>query len=251
MRTERSARTLARTLFGGFVAAALAAVIGTSSGCVPYRTYEAVSLDNERLNKSLRDLAAKYARVINEVNRDSGSQTELAVLRDQLRTKENEVQLLRSRLDENDDGPVVRFPEDIASRIPGAEVGRGGQLILGNAILFTAGSASLNQAGQDTLGRLASILKSDYPGEVFHIVGHTDNTPLRRTRGLYQYNLKLGFERAYTVFKFLNIEHRIPEEQFRLHTHGFSEPTDPTQKDTAEGRARNRRVEIYRSGFKL
>jgi len=72
------------------------------------------------------------------------------------------------------------------------------------------------------------------------IAGHTDNVPL--SGGLFGSNLGLSMARAGTVAEFLLSKNTIDPK--RLSTMGFGEYRPLTSNDTAEGRRKNRRVEI-------
>jgi Flagellar motor protein len=77
------------------------------------------------------------------------------------------------------------------------------------------------------------------PGRVV-VLGHTDNQPLSRT-GRFPSNWHLSRERARAVADDLSSLSREPG-RFTFEGRADSEPI--ASNDTAEGRARNRRVEI-------
>jgi chemotaxis protein MotB len=72
------------------------------------------------------------------------------------------------------------------------------------------------------------------------IAGHTDNVPL--SGGSFGSNLGLSMARAGAVAEFLLSKNTIDPK--RLSTMGFGEYRPLTSNDTAEGRRKNRRVEI-------
>ena len=72
------------------------------------------------------------------------------------------------------------------------------------------------------------------------IAGHTDNVPIYG--GLYESNLKLSIARAAEVAEFMIDRVGIAPE--RISTMGFGEYRPACSNDTAEGREKNRRVEI-------
>ncbi len=72
------------------------------------------------------------------------------------------------------------------------------------------------------------------------IAGHTDNVPL--SGGPFGSNLGLSMARAGAVAEFLLSKNTIDPK--RLSTMGFGEYRPLTSNDTAEGRRKNRRVEI-------
>jgi len=75
-------------------------------------------------------------------------------------------------------------------------------------------------------------------GTIVEIHGHTDNV------GAVEKNAKLSEDRAFAVKKWLEQQSsaNFPEGRVKVFAHGASEPLD--SNDTAEGRAKNRRVEI-------
>ncbi|MBI4584784.1 MAG: OmpA family protein [Planctomycetes bacterium] len=229
-------------------------------GCVPYQTYEELKRNHEQAVKVNNDLTAKYDMVARELARirggdKAGLMTEQA-LREQLAAKTQLIRQMQDQLDQLEKmpgGAAIRFTEKDA-----AEVGEGvsydpvtGSISMEEAVLFNSGEATLKSGATQTLNRLANLLKTKYPGEVFHLIGHTDNVPLDKTFKRWGTNTRLGFERAYMVFDFLRNEHKISESHMVVHSYGDRKPTDPSTASTKEGRARNRRVEIFRGGTKI
>jgi len=72
------------------------------------------------------------------------------------------------------------------------------------------------------------------------IAGHTDNVPVKG--GPYKTNLKLSIARAATVAQFLLDQHTIDPR--RVSTMGFGEYRPIADNTSADGRRKNRRVEI-------
>ena len=72
--------------------------------------------------------------------------------------------------------------------------------------------------------------------------GHTDNV------GGHDANMDLAMRRAQAVRDWLQRKAptNFPDNRFRIHAYGDSQPL--ASNTTAEGRARNRRVEIILSG---
>lgn len=227
-------------------------------GCVPYQTYDSLKNEYGRAKKINEDLTANYNRLLQELaglkgTGDFGSAT-IGNLQDRLRLAQEANKELARQVKDLQTTRVPEVPgfDEQIVREAGLEGSfEKGTLVLDEAILFNSGEADLkNPANNDTLNKVAKVL-GRYPGEFFHIVGHTDNTPLVKTKGRWETNLNLGAARAYTVFKYFNTAHRVPESQFVIHSYGFLKPTDSAHKDTKEGRAKNRRVEIYRGGTDL
>lgn len=109
------------------------------------------------------------------------------------------------------------------------------KLVLGDAILFPTGKATLSQAADAALSRVAYNLKQ-FPDTDVTVVGFTDNT------GSVQLNQNLSEQRAESVVNYLESQ-GIPAS--RLKAVGMGENDPIASNDTPEGRAQNRRVEMY------
>jgi chemotaxis protein MotB len=103
---------------------------------------------------------------------------------------------------------------------------------------FDTGKANLRSNFVPLLKKIGEVLAKTR-GEVI-VAGHTDNVPL--TGGLFGSNLGLSMARAGSVAEFLLRSSTIDPK--RLSTMGFGEYRPLTSNDTAEGRQKNRRVEI-------
>lgn len=106
-------------------------------------------------------------------------------------------------------------------------------------IEFETGKADLRPESQTALRFIAGELKK-YPAHIIKIIGHTDNVPISTQE--YPTNQVLSLTRAQTVKSWLVRSGEIQPERFI--TLGFGETRPITSNDTAEGRKRNRRVEI-------
>ena len=112
-----------------------------------------------------------------------------------------------------------------------------GQAILVNlpdGVTFDVGSATLKPEFRDTLDKVAQSL-IQYPNSLVDVYGHTDST------GSDAFNQTLSENRARTVMNYL-VSRGVPAS--RLKSQGFGETMPVASNDTAEGRAKNRRVEI-------
>ena len=101
---------------------------------------------------------------------------------------------------------------------------------------FDFNMADLKEADYPILDEVAQILKEKTPEAVVVLAGHTDNT------GTETYNDALSLRRAKAVESYLTGERGIPPKRLVIKGYGESAPIAPN--DTAEGRAKNRRVEI-------
>lgn len=112
---------------------------------------------------------------------------------------------------------------------------------LEDTILFSSGSASLNDRGKQTLGLVANTL-AEFPNHLISIEGHTDHRPIVSTLAKkYPTNWELSAARASFAIRHL-MERGLPAEQFQAV--GFAH-TRPIALDTDyDSQKKNRRIEI-------
>lgn len=110
---------------------------------------------------------------------------------------------------------------------------RGIVLTLGD-VLFDVDQATLKAGATQSLSRLVAFLR-EYPDRQVLVEGHTDST------GTDEYNLGLSQRRADAVVQFLTLNGIAPERAIAT---GYGKAYPVAGNETAEGRQRNRRVEI-------
>ncbi|MGL5787852.1 MAG: OmpA family protein [Bacteroidales bacterium] len=104
-----------------------------------------------------------------------------------------------------------------------------------SGILFATGKSNLSQTAKTELSEFASSLINNPETDVA-VLGYTDNT------GSLAINQKLSLERAQSVANYLINSGVSPS---RVTTKGMAWNDPVASNDTPEGRAQNRRVEIY------
>lgn len=104
-------------------------------------------------------------------------------------------------------------------------------------ITFDTGKAVIRPESKAVLDQIGTLLMTDAALRL-EIQGHTDNV------GAPTANLTLSQQRAEAVKKYLVDTHRIAAA--RLTTAGFGDTKPVADNSTAEGRAKNRRVELHR-----
>jgi flagellar motor protein MotB len=110
-----------------------------------------------------------------------------------------------------------------------------------SAVTFGSGKADLTPSGRKALGTLAARLRSDFPDSaIFHVEGHTDSDPIRKSS--FETNRDLSWARARAVHEFLVQECMIKDERFVVVGHGPHRAL--VDNSTKENKARNRRVEV-------
>lgn len=227
---------------GGLLAAPLllAAAFG---GCAsdPELTQRIHDLDqalgqSKRANEELRekvsgsDQAVKSAQaeVARLQGRDAAYQEAQAKLEERLKELEGMTQAPGGG---GEDGNISY------ERIPG-----GFKVVVQGEVLFRTGEAELSADGKATLGKIADKLKGGT--DRIRVEGHTDNVAIAKaeTKARYPFgNLDLSLDRALRVADAL-IHEGIPAK--RVSCGGFGEYQPRADNGTAEGKKKNRRVEI-------
>jgi chemotaxis protein MotB len=105
-------------------------------------------------------------------------------------------------------------------------------------LLFAPGSAAIVKGGKAELKRVAAAMKG-VSGRVFYVAGNTDNKPIRTKQ--FPSNWELSTARALAVVKFFLTEGVDPKT---LGVAAYAQYHPIASNDTAEGRARNRRIDI-------
>lgn len=130
--------------------------------------------------------------------------------------------------------PSPQAPAKAADPVATACHGRILERLADETIEFATGSARIAPKSGKLIDRLAEVIKS-CPDADLEVAGHTDNV------GDPASNLALSRERAAAVVKAL-IEAGAPAP--RLSSAGYGDAKPIAANDTAEGRARNRRIEF-------
>lgn len=112
---------------------------------------------------------------------------------------------------------------------------KGIKVTFDSGILFGFNSSNLSDESKETLGKFADTMK-DMTETDITIYGHTDNV------GTEEANQKVSAKRADAVATYLK---KCGMDKDRIITQGMSFSMPVASNDTEEGRAQNRRVEIY------
>lgn len=105
-------------------------------------------------------------------------------------------------------------------------------------VLFDFGSYTLKPGAREKLAKISGIVLA-HPGLTLQIEGHTDSV------GTDEFNQQLSERRADSVRDFL-AENGVPASSITARGFGKTQPV--ASNDTAEGRQRNRRVELVVNG---
>ena len=120
------------------------------------------------------------------------------------------------------------------------ESGDGVKLRVKDAVAFDEGKAMLREEFKPFLDKIGKLVAE--AGLSVAVSGHTDNLPLKRDAD-YATNWGLSTARAVQVVEYWTARYGIPAD--KLAAIGLADGQPLAANDTAEGRARNRRVEIF------
>lgn len=109
-------------------------------------------------------------------------------------------------------------------------------------VLFDSGEATLKPEGEEVLRRVAGVL-AQFPSRQVHVIGHTDNVPIRAAaRSRIASNWELSTARATAAVRFLSEQAQVDPR--RLGAVGYGEFRPVADNATPEGRAKNRRIAL-------
>jgi outer membrane protein OmpA-like peptidoglycan-associated protein len=143
-------------------------------------------------------------------------------------------------------GGIVGYNwQNIKNKISGDSKGTGTQVTeqqdgslkvnIPNSISFDTNSYAIKPSFDPVLNSVTQTLQQ-HPELIANVVGHTDNT------GTAAYNQTLSQNRAQSVASYIST-HGVPAQ--RLSAQGMGQNQPIADNSTEQGRAQNRRVEIY------
>ena len=110
---------------------------------------------------------------------------------------------------------------------------------LSGGVLFDSGSDTIRSGAKPILSRVSYILK-EYKNRQIKIEGHTDNVPIKTAQ--FPSNFWLSSARANRVLDYFVLEKGMSRKNLEASGRGEEDPV--ADNKTAEGRSKNRRVEI-------
>jgi len=117
-----------------------------------------------------------------------------------------------------------------------------GMLRFKNDFTFDAGSDQLKPGATAVLGKLADILNTNSAAKFeVKVVGHTDNTPVVRTKAKFGNNLMLSVYRSASLRNAL-VKDGVSGRRFQIAGYGEFRPV---VVNGAKGASENRRVELF------
>lgn len=207
--------------------------------------------DTANLNSQLVDLREKYETMdANYAKLRSNSSTEINKLSEDLKKREqrlNEVEeILRKR-----DAATNQLKAKLQDALLGftkngltVEIKNGKVYVsLTDKLLFPSGSIIIDEKGKQALTQLATVLKQQ-PEINIAVEGHTDSQKINNL-GQIKDNWDLSVLRSTSVVRFLTDEQKV--ESVRMTATGKGQFQPLGENTTAEGRSKNRRIEIVLS----
>jgi len=231
-------------------------IAAAAPGCVTRGKYNRAvdELEHERqraadLERSNEALGGERLKLIDEMEdlrvAKQGLTEDVAKLektRDLLTTnlREHEAKVAElSKKSTEYEGLTKELEQEVAAgQIQITQLREGLRLNLAQDILFRSGSATLEPYGVELLGKVSEQL-AKHPQQV-EVQGHTDNVPVSKN-SRWGTNWELAAARAASVVRLFE-KQGVDPKHLRAVSYGEHAPVD--SNDTAEGRARNRRIDI-------
>jgi chemotaxis protein MotB len=190
-----------------------------------------VALTTAELEEELDKRRAEQESLNNEIITVSGEKSQLLTRLEQEQESKKQIANLKSRLEQ----------ELNESRVEISQLKNQMMVInLTSEVLFSSGSAEIKPAGEKVLSIIADSLNAD-PQRAISVEGHTDNVPIGK-KGLYESNWELSAARGLAAVNYFQQTNGVDPR--RLRAVGYGEFHPVASNKTAEGRKRNRRIEI-------
>ncbi len=241
------------------------------TGCVSQKKFDELKFAERNCNAERQRLAEQLA---NAKEQNGTLQDELNRLRANLADKDRTISALQQQISGAKEAlskmtnvyeklATARIPstqiqinlppeldkalKDFASRHPDMVTydSKRGLVKFSSDILFDLGSDKVKPKAQKSLAELAKILTGpSIKNFDVVVVGHTDNIPIVKpsTRAKHPTNWHLSVHRAIAVMEILKDNGVSPKI---LGVMGYGQYRPIASNDTPEGRAKNRRVEVY------
>tara|TARA_R110001592_G_scaffold29762_3_gene107473 strand:+ start:1197 stop:2204 length:1008 start_codon:yes stop_codon:yes gene_type:complete len=226
------------------------------------RTYQLLLDKNNELLVGNKSATEKLMKELQKAQEDMQAQEDaLRTLEASLHKKEENLQRLTTELDARSkrvneleamiskkDSLVTALKNKVKDALLGFENNgltieqKNGKVYvsLDESLLFSSGSYSVGNKGTDVLKKLAKVLEQNQDINIV-VEGHTDNVPLNG-KGAIKDNWDLSVKRATSVVKIITDNSSVNPKRLTAAGRGEYLPLDMT--NTAEGRKKNRRIEI-------
>jgi chemotaxis protein MotB len=209
--------------------AALAlAVVAAGCGGVSKDKYDAAVTEADKYKKDYAD----------ESQRLKDCEQKIASMGTKVQTLEQTSSAAQQRADDYKALSAALAAESAAGLVEIADLAGLVTIRLPEKVLFPSASANIHKQGKATLKKVAAAMKS-VSGRVFYVAGNTDNKPIKTKQ--FPSNWELSTARAVAVVHFFQAEGVDPKT---LGAAGYAQYHPIASNDTAEGRMKNRRIEI-------
>ena len=159
-------------------------------------------------------------------------QQDLDALNGAIREQHGSLQMLNDKIKADlekftDAGIAVEFKDGLV------------HLSMDNYLMFTSGSTTIGWEGKQALAVVADVV-NDYPATSIYVLGNTDNAAAGSG---YKDNWSLSTTRANAVVRVLTGDYKV--DPARIISGGRAEYHPVAVNTTEEGKAQNRRIDIY------
>lgn len=244
------------------VVVAVASVVFCLSGCISEQEYQGLKDQNriqgdtiDGLQRQLSDATVELGQLRNKLNTLQGQNAvdvdakdaEIAALEQDIAAKTALIEKLRSEMLKGG----VKLPMELSMALRDFAEGNdmvtfdeeAGVLKFKSDFLFKSGSDKVQQGATGAVKALSDIMNSE-DGKTFDVViaGYTDSDPIKYSKALHPTNWHLSVHRAIGVLDLMTAN---SVEAGRLSVRGFGQFRPVQPNETKEGKAANRRVEIF------
>jgi chemotaxis protein MotB len=204
------------------------AVVAAGCGGVSKDKYDAAVTEADKYKKDYAD----------ESQRLKDCEQKIASMGTKVQTLEQTSSAAQQRADDYKALSAALAAESAAGLVEIADLAGLVTIRLPEKVLFPSASATIHKQGKATLKKVAAAMKN-VTGRVFYVAGNTDNKPIKTKQ--FPSNWELSTARAVAVVHFFQAEGVDPRS---LGAAGYAQYHPIASNDTAEGRNKNRRIEI-------
>jgi len=207
--------------------------------------------DTTGLNSALKDLRSRYSEMDNNYTKlRSNSSSEINKLSSDLRKREQRLKEVEEVLRKRDEA-TNQLKEKLQQALLGfaksgltVEIKNGKVYVsLTDKLLFSSGSIIIDEKGKQALTQLAEVLKQQ-PEINIAVEGHTDSQKITNL-GQIKDNWDLSVLRSTSVVRYLTEVAKVESVRMTATGKGEFQPLDSNA--SADGRSKNRRIEIVLS----
>lgn len=207
--------------------------------------------DTTGLSSALNDLKNQYSEMNSNYDKlRSNSSTEISRLSGDLKKREQRLKEVEEVLRKRDEA-TNKLKEKLQQALLGftksgltVEIRNGKVYVsLTDKLLFPSGSIIIDEKGKQALTQLAEVLKQQ-PEINIAVEGHTDSQKITNL-GQIKDNWDLSVLRSTSVVRYLTEVSKV--ESVRMTATGKGEFQPLAENTSADGRSRNRRIEIVLS----